>query len=368
MGRTPLTRFAAGLCATALCVAGLSPPAHAAPTTTAPTTAAPTYGILRGEVVTAAGETAAGISVHVYDVESEVAGGTTDADGRYEFDMLRPGQVWIRFGEGSLAQWGHGKRSRWEAESFTITAGNTTTVDETLLPTGTLRGRFVDRAGEQLAGARVIANEVTRDDRLDSTTDEDGRFDLAVPPGEYTVGFGIDTGVQFVPGKRDFASAARFVVAAGQVVTVEETLLPTGTISGRLLDAKGDAVAGAAVSLGLNESSDGQARTDEKGAYTLRRVFPGAYRVSFDPPAWPVQWAYGKTSAATATPITVAADTVTTVNDKLLATGTIAGKYTKRNGDPLKRSWSGSPGTPRPKRTRPRPTARAGTRVPSPPA
>ena len=174
-------------------------------------------------------------------------------------------------------------------------------------------------------------NRKTRTD-ADGTTDEDGRWKLAVPPAEYTVNFDLDGRTQWVKGTRDQEAATLFTIAAGQSITVDETLLPTGTIAGKLVNTKGKAVRDADVTLHQDGDSVGYAQTDENGQYRFERVFTGTYKVLFEPSKAPGQWAYGKASEATATPITVTADQVTTVNEKLLVLGAVAGRFTTGKG------------------------------------
>jgi hypothetical protein len=60
---------------------------------------------------------------------------TTDADGRYRFDKLSAWTVKVEFrtADGRV-QWAHQKLDYSEANTFALTLGATTTVDDSLLP------------------------------------------------------------------------------------------------------------------------------------------------------------------------------------------------------------------------------------------
>jgi Carboxypeptidase regulatory-like domain len=116
-------------------------------------------------------------------------------------------------------------------------------------------------------------------------TDLNGRFVLNnVAPNKYTVirqRFGY-----FTPKEVEWwQEHPRVEVGPSQRVTgVVLELIPGGTISGRVLDAKGEPVAGIAVVAAEPKYVDGirrldgeSARTDEQGRYRIFGLFPGSY-------------------------------------------------------------------------------------------
>ena len=77
------------------------------------------------------------------------------------------------------------------------------------------------------------------------STGSDGRYRIEVLPGAYTVEFRTSGGlVQYAHQKRSIFDADPITVAAGPDTIVDEQVLPTGTIAGRLVDAAGAAGAG----------------------------------------------------------------------------------------------------------------------------
>jgi hypothetical protein len=322
MNRSPFARLGLAVLASALIVTGLAAPAQAA---------AP--GTVSGRLTTTAGEVVADARVVVYDHPdyNYVGETTTGADGRYEVQSVPVGKVKVSFDAGH-EQWANGKLDFETATVFTVTSGGTTTVDEKLLPTGTITGKFTVPNSDQLPSTQVTAEEVTSGRMSYGTLDDEGRYAIDALPGQYTVEFRLENARQYAPQARTAEDAAKFTVVAGESVTVDDTLLPVGSLGGKLVDAKGTAVAKADVVLHENGQSLGNTSTDSKGAYLFQNVLTGSYKVSFDPPKGAEQWAKGKTSEDAATSFTVTADKLTTVNDKLLATGTVTGRFSKRDG------------------------------------
>jgi hypothetical protein len=67
---------------------------------------------------------------------------TTDANGQYRLEKLAPGAIKVFFHTADgREQWAYQKLSYDEAESFTLSLGTVTTVNDTLLPLTTLAGQ-----------------------------------------------------------------------------------------------------------------------------------------------------------------------------------------------------------------------------------
>ena len=90
---------------------------------------------------------------------------------------------------------------------------------------------------------------------------------------------------------------------------LNEELLPTGTVTGRLTMPGGAGVPFASVSL-TGATGSVSAGTDFNGNYTVR-AYPGEYTVAFQTPHGR-QWEDGKSSAAAADPVTVVAHSTIT--------------------------------------------------------
>ncbi|MBL7257434.1 carboxypeptidase-like regulatory domain-containing protein [Paractinoplanes lichenicola] len=245
---------------------------------------------------------------------------TTDDEGRWSVDAL-PGTYKVYFEWDSVRQWAVQQRSEDDAETITVAAGRTTTVDDQRLPTGTAGGRLVTAAGDPLTGADVTLHY---DDRTigNAGTDEDGRYSFGeVLTGDgYKVSFSVDGGAeQWVAGTLDPARARSFTITAGELTTIDDKQLTTTTVRGRLTDPDGGAKSGYHVSVTLDDDDNWvnyDTETDADGRWSVSGVFPGDYRVMFVTDDYRrTQWAYGKGTAADAALIKVTAGTTVTVDD-----------------------------------------------------
>ena len=130
---------------------------------------------------------------------------------------------------------------------------------------------------------------------------------------------------QYSPQTTDPEQARRYAVSPGLATVVDEQLLAPATLSGRLVDESGTAVAGAQVYVDLlNSAGVVTTSTDANGRYTITALPPGPVTVKFTAPDGRVQWAHQKTSSAEADQFTLVLGTVTTVDDTLLPAMTSA--------------------------------------------
>jgi protocatechuate 3,4-dioxygenase beta subunit len=146
--------------------------------------------------------------------------------------------------------------------------------------------------GEALkkAGVAVTKGGFTSPDRLTTTTDGTGRYQVsAVPPGSYTVlaehpGFRMTAfGSRSAP-----AQGTTLVLTPGQKATgVDVKLLPYGVLAGKVVDVDGEGVPGVAVSALRMQYENGRKQltevsigtTNDLGEYRLYKMDPGRYYV-----------------------------------------------------------------------------------------
>lgn len=160
---------------TLLIIVGLAAPAYAEET-----------GTISGQVVDSKGEPAWHTTVDVFFTSGMYFDSAfVEHDGAYTVGDLRPGDYKLKFRSSTGSQYAHQKATFAEAQTFTVTAGQTTTVDETLLPGGVLEltvtdsatGRPVDNVCAKLSG--------TIDEKCGATN---GVLRLTdVPNGKHTV-------------------------------------------------------------------------------------------------------------------------------------------------------------------------------------
>jgi hypothetical protein len=269
-----------------------------------------------------------GVSVNVYDTSFSWLGGTgTDGSGAFTFANLAPGGYKLEFFLDGFQQWTPQKLDFSEAGVIQVNDGEVTVVEEELLPHGGMSGHITNPDGTPAAGASVAARANGSGRSGFTTTDADGAYALRyLLLDQYVleVSRNFGTPTQFAHGAISRNDADLFPVTAGATTTVDEQLLATGALNGRLTAADGSPVPNAFLHASNVDSPDVAAfgSTDGDGRYALD-MFPGDYTLAFETP-YGTQWATGRSSAADADPITVIADQATTHDETLAALGTVA--------------------------------------------
>ena len=285
------------------------------------------HGSLVGQITNSAGEPATNAVVGITRLDGvPITTVAVDRTGHYELPFVTPRTVNV-FASAARAsaprQWVPQQKSRADADAFAVTVGQTTTVDEKLLPLGAVSGRFVSAAGP-VPNAGVLADSLAGPaESVSSPTRADGQFRLLAYPGTYRLKFtSPETLDQWAHGQEAQWRADLVTVTADSEVVISETALPIGRISGHLNDSTGQPVAGAGVVIAdPARGRSFQAATDDTGGW-FATVRPGPYQVRFST-ANQAQWAFGEASPATADPVTVVADQETVVDDSLTAPGSL---------------------------------------------
>ena len=142
-----------------------------------------------------------------------------------------------------------------------------------------------------------------------TTTDEDGKYAVATPPGTYRVQF-YDDGwvIQYYDGAGDMDHATTVSVAEAPVRGIDAALEQAGSIKGRV------ALSGVYGSKGEVEVCALSATNEEcvkpeptSGVYEFLHIPPGSYRVRFLLPGYFTQFFDDKPTEAEAEPVTVTA-------------------------------------------------------------
>ncbi|MGW0504838.1 carboxypeptidase regulatory-like domain-containing protein [Micromonospora sp. NPDC003241] len=206
-------------------------------------------GIISGHIRDAHGEPVPDLWLDAREVESgDWAGATTDSEGRYEM-AVAAGRYRLSFApiEGSYqSQYVPAKVDEESASVFEVTAGSEIEVDDTVLPVGTLSGRFTTAAGAPLSRAQVYfyaANDENMQSVHWATTGADGAFEVLLLAGAYKVGLFTDERHQYYPGQLAPDLADVVTVRGDQRTTITDSLLGTGAIRVTAVDS----VTGAAV-------------------------------------------------------------------------------------------------------------------------
>ncbi|GAA1609895.1 MSCRAMM family protein [Catellatospora bangladeshensis] len=324
MRRSPLRRVGLMLLAVVVTTLGMTTPAHAADT-----------GTISGKI-TYKNQPVADVFVYAF-AESGASGyATTDANGNYQIADLQPDLYRVQVSaQGHPTQYAPATISYFDAAMHAVSTGVNTVVNDALVPIGTIAGRLVNSSGGGMANAMIATHDPETEEPTggSASTDAQGYYSMVVPVGTHVVSFTIGSSRQYVPGARDFTDAQAVAVAADQTVTVNETALPNGSAAGTVLDAAGQRVGyGLEVIFASTEDHPeyvyASAYTDENGDYRLDGLPPGPYRVMFRLASGSIMLYPHTMVESAAQTVTVAENAVTDVDDQLLGTGTVKGRFT----------------------------------------
>ncbi len=249
----------------------------------------------------------------------------TDGFGAFNFQGVAPGDYKIEFSQTGGYQWYHGKADFNSADTVHVVAGAEADIEEQSLPTGTIAGTLTDSSGAAVAGAQVSA-QADNGANANAYTDSAGHYSFDLQPGTFRITY-FPPGLpyEYAHHALSYQDAAAFTVVSGQTQTVDEQLLPTGTITGRYTAPDGSPVAGASVTANAAEYGSNQsATTAADGSYSLGPVYAGSYEVSFtSPDLSTTQYAHGKPTEVGAAFFAVTGGAATVVNETQLGTGTL---------------------------------------------
>lgn len=234
----------------------------------------------------------ASIDVYAYtDTGLGVAKTSTDANGVFRF-ALPPGRY--RFVAADPARmygpsYYSGKRSFTNADVVELIAGQTMPgVQFALGRAGVLGGRVTNAAGAALVGIVVAAYNADGTLHTSTTTDTDGRWELAVAPGAIRLAafdVALSYVTEFYAQRQSFAIADAVNVAAGdRISNFDFSLDRGGRFTGVVTDAVTNQLLGG-IRIAAYDSAGllvGEATTRSDGTYAM--VVPaGAHRLlAFD--------------------------------------------------------------------------------------
>jgi hypothetical protein len=132
---------------------------------------------------------------------------------------------------------------------------------------GEIHGRVTDAAKNPLARVTILARDVNGLTRATTHTDAQGRYELRVPPGNYTVSAINETAASTAASE---LGAEPLTVKASRVAQ-NFLLRPGGRVSGIITGADGARLTNIRIRLG-----NAQVRTQDDGSYRLN-VAPGSY-------------------------------------------------------------------------------------------
>ena len=317
-------------------------------------------GILSG-VVTAEAGGAALQGVHVCASSPKFESGwptcaPTDADGEYAISGLSTGSYKMKFSPGGpglnyLGQYYSGAATKQAATQVSVTAGATTGgIDAALRTAGRIAGTVTDAgSGEPVAYQYVCARQVGDPEweaggLMCDYTDAEGEYAIeGLPAASYYVRFSPGYSSpgylrQYYDGKGSRAEATPVQVIAGSTAGgVDAAMEEGGRIVGTVTDAfshePAHPIQACAFAVGGSGEEEHCDVTDVTGAYEIRGLASGSYRVRFSPSAGynpepdPIDYAYatqyydGKGSEGEADAVTVTAPATTADIDAAMEEG-----------------------------------------------
>ena len=313
------------------------------------------------------GETTTGIDAALQPSSGQIAGTVTDAlshepiedvhvctytghasyyghcaysgeEGQYVIGGLPAGEYEVRFDppheSSDLPQYYDGKESLEEADSVSVSVGETTSaIDAALEAGGQIAGTITDASThEPIEGAEACTyTEHASYYGHCAYTGEEGHYTIkGLPAGEYEVRFDPPYESPYVPryfdGKESLEDADAISVGLGETTSaINAELAVGGQIAGTVTDASTHEPIGGAEVCAYEFISGGYgscASTGEEGHYVISGLPAGEYRVEFWAPSgeydYLVQYYDGKESWEEADPVSVSLGETTSAIDAAL--------------------------------------------------
>ena len=294
------------------------------------------------------------IAVVVYDGSgNELNSACTAADGTYTVSELATGSYRVGFDDGCgvskyVPQFYNGKSSLASADPISVTAGSVTSgIDAAMQAGGQITGRVTDAVRH----AGIVGVSVSAYDSSGTvvgtpvTTKADGTYSIPeLATGSYRVGF-VGSGYlpQFYKGESSLAGADPISVTAGSTTAgIDAAMHARPQIVGTVINATTQKpIKNAEVTLyNSADAAVASTSTTSDGTYALSGVAVGPYEVGFSGDGYLPQFYNGKSSLASADPVSVTAGSTTTGIDAALltSTGQISGKVTAAStGKPIQK-------------------------------
>jgi protocatechuate 3,4-dioxygenase beta subunit len=269
------------------------------------------------------------------------ASATTDANGDYTVTSLAGGSYHVQAeADGFATQWYDGQPTQQAGQSVLVNAGTTTAVNFAMAAgAGGISGQVTRPDGTRLAFVSICISPSTGGFVLSVQTDSQGRYttSLRLAAGSYKIQ-ACSAGVLnlFNDGAVDFSTAPPVPVTGNATTSGKDFILAdtAAGVSGTVLNAvNGLPIAGATIT--VTDTANGFVRSttsQSDGTYsTGRRLLPpGPYKVQATATGFASQFFANQPTAASATLVTVTANSDTTgVSFQLSPGGSITGAITR---------------------------------------
>ncbi len=272
-------------------------------------------------------------------------GATTEPDGTYVIEGIAAGSYYVRAAAPGFSTELWDNVFSYDAASIVnVTSANESSgIDFTLEPGGSISGLVTNDIGEGISGASVFVEPVPccGTGYGYTSTDFNGFYTVSdLAPGDYVVRADA-TGFagEYFDDTYDFGAATHVPVQLGtETPDINLELAEQARISGRVTDADGHPISNAYVAANSEVccTSGGYAYTDANGDYTIAGLAPGSYRVYSEAFGFVGEYYDDVHDYYLATFVTVGAgEEATGIDFALDQAGAISGVVTNANGDPV---------------------------------
>ena len=295
----------------------------------------------------------AGVAVWARTTQNGGNSTLTDSSGSYTINNLTTGTYKVEVNQTGYTIEYYNNAHSWEAANLVTVQANQTAsgIDFALEPvvvsTGGISGKVTDSAGQSLAGVTVWVR-TTQNSGVSAQTDSSGSYVINnLTAGAYKVEVN-QTGytIEYYNDTHTWDTANSVTVQAAQTTTaIDFSLEPaantTGSISGKVTDSSGQALAEITVWAQTTQGSGISTQTDSSGNYVINNLTAGAYKVEVNQTGYTIEYYNDTHTWNSASSVTVQAAQTTTGIDFSLeaasgATGSISGKViASSNGQTL---------------------------------
>jgi hypothetical protein len=282
------------------------------------------------------GTPVSGVTVRLLPINVQVPfpSAVTDADGAFTITNVSIAHYVVAYQmPGNTTFYSGGAVTQPNATPIDVPVGATVTIEQAVPAHGSMHGRVTQPDGAPASGVGVLA---TSPGILGGNAITNANGDYTIPylwPAGYQVNFRAPGApFQWAHQAATFAQAAVINVAADEAVLLDEALLPTGTITGRVTNQ--GAPASASVQLQtLSGAFVAFGSTQLDGTYRVV-AFPGTYVLQFRFSNGVIQYSHLKTDLASADHIVLEAGQTLVVDEQVLVPSVMRGTLVKADGTP----------------------------------
>jgi len=292
-----------------------------------------TDGSISGSITDSTGKAMQYINVSANDNNGGYGYGNTDSDGKYTITGLQTGTYTIQFDPSGYNSQNGTNIAYYQQTGISVVQGQITNLGIVQLTQGgSVSGTVTDINGKSLEGINISGNNFGY-----ATTDANGKYTMnSLPAGACTINFDPYS-YNSANGTSLMSQQSVATVVQGQVtLNINAQLSQGGSISGKVTDSTGKALAGIPVNGHTSDYSGyGYATTDANGNYSLDSLITGTYTIDLDPTSYNEQNGTSLASNQLTGILVVQGQTTKNINAQLSQGGSISGTLTDSNGKGL---------------------------------